>query len=46
MLAHGARQHPPLDVAALADEVVGRVAMADALDVLLDDRPFVEVGVT
>src|ERR1700748_205643 len=42
MMAHCARQHPAFDVASLADEVFGRVAMADALDVLVDDRAFVE----
>ncbi len=44
MIADGARQHAPLDVAALAHEVVGRVAMADALDVLVDDRALVEIA--
>src|SRR3569832_163715 len=44
MMPHGARQHAALDVAALAHEVVWRVAMADALDVLIDDRPLVEVA--
>ena len=39
-----AGEHAALDVAALADQVLGRVAMADPLDVLLDDRPLVEVG--
>ena len=44
VIADRARQHAPLDVAALADEIVGRVAMADALDVLVDDRPLVEIA--
>ena len=44
VMAHGARQHAALDVAALADEVVGRIAVADALDVLVDDRAFVQVA--
>src|SRR5579859_6942531 len=44
MITDRAREHAPLDVAALADEVVGRVAMADALDVLVDDRPLVEIA--
>src|SRR5262249_16991947 len=39
-----ARQHAPLDVAALGHEIVGRVAMTDALDVLVDDRAFVEIA--
>jgi hypothetical protein len=43
-MAHGARQHAALDVAALAREIFRRVAMADALDVLVDDRAFVEVA--
>src|SRR6202142_4798987 len=37
MMPHGTRQHAPLDIAALAHEIIGRVAMADALDVLVDD---------
>src|SRR6185436_20439781 len=44
MMAHGARQHTPFDVAALAREVFRRVAVADALDVLVDDRAFVEIA--
>src|SRR5580698_7519135 len=44
MMPHGSRQHPPLDIAALAHEVVRRVAMADALDVLIDDRSLVEIA--
>src|SRR6185312_3384014 len=44
MMAHGARQHAALDIAALANEIFRRVAMADALDVLVDDRPFVEIA--
>ena len=44
VIADGAGEHAPLDVAALADQVVGRVAMGDRLHVLRDDRPFVEVG--
>ena len=47
MVADGARQHAPFDVASLANEIVGRVAVADALDVLVDDRSLIEVtGVT
>src|SRR5439155_17030343 len=42
MVAHRARQHPALDIAALANEVLGRIAMADTLDVLVDDRALVE----
>lgn len=43
-MPHGARQHAALDVAALAREIFRRVAVADALDVLVDDRAFVEVA--
>jgi len=43
-VAHGARQHPAFDVAALARKVFRRVAVADALDILVDDRAFVEVA--
>jgi hypothetical protein len=38
------RQHPAFDVAALADKIVRRIAMADALDILIDDRAFIEVA--
>src|SRR5258708_40190837 len=44
MIADRARQHAAFDIAALADEIVGRIAMADALDVLVDDRAFIEVA--
>src|SRR5258708_39634461 len=44
VVADRARQHAALDIAALASEVVGRIAMADALDVLIDDRAFIEVA--
>ncbi len=44
VVADRAGQHAALDVAALAHEILGRVAMADALDVLIDDRPFVEIA--
>src|ERR1700694_4830157 len=44
MIAYRARQHAPLDVAALADQIVGRIAMADTLDVLIDDRALIEVA--
>ena len=43
-MARGAHQHAALDVAALAREVFRRVAVADALDVLVDDRALVEVA--
>src|ERR1700761_7394178 len=43
MMAHGARQHAAFDIAALADEIVRRVAVTDAFDVLVDDRPLVEI---
>ncbi len=42
MVTHGAGKHPALDIAPLADEIFGRIAMADPLDVLIDDRPFVQ----
>src|SRR4051794_38440411 len=44
VVADRTRQHAALDVAALADEILRRVAMADALDVLVDDRTLVEVA--
>src|ERR1017187_4080052 len=42
MIAYRARQHAALDIAAFAHEIVGRIAMADALDVLVDDGAFIE----
>ena len=42
MVPHRARQHAAFDIAALADEILRRIAVADALDVLVDDRPFIE----
>src|SRR5260370_15292028 len=44
VVADRARQHTALDITALASEIVGRIAMADALDVLIDDRTFIEVA--
>ena len=44
VMAHRARQHAAFDVAALAREVFRGVAVADALDILVDDRAFVEVA--
>ena len=41
-MPHRARQHAALDIASLADQIVGRIAMADTLDVLVDDRAFIE----
>src|SRR6185369_14974989 len=38
------REHPPLDVAALAHQFLRAVDMADRLDILMDDRPFIQVG--
>src|SRR3954469_1945702 len=42
MMTHRARQHAAFDIAALARQIIRRVAMADALDVLIDDRPLIE----
>src|SRR5258707_1107158 len=44
VMAYRPRQHAAFDVAALADEVVRCIAMADALDVLIDDRALIEVA--
>src|SRR3546814_3785136 len=44
VIAHGARQHPPLDIASLADQVVRPVPVAHMLHVLFDDRTLVENG--
>src|SRR5258708_22751950 len=39
-----ARKDPALDVAPLPDQIFRRVAVADAFDVLFDDRTFVEIA--
>ncbi len=39
-----AGQNPALDVAALGDQVFGGIAMGDRLNILGDDRPFIEIG--
>src|SRR5690242_18979972 len=44
VIADRACEHATLDIAAFAHEIVGRVAMTDALDVLIDNRSFVEVA--
>ena len=44
MVADRPGEHAPLDVAAFADQVIGRVAVADAFDVLLDDGTFVQIS--
>ena len=44
VMAHGARQHAAFDVAALARQIFRRVTVADALDVLVDDRALVEIA--
>ena len=43
-MADRARQHAPFDIAALADQILRGIAMADALDVLIDDRPLVKIA--
>ena len=43
-MTHGTRQHAALDIAALARQIFRRVAVADPLDVLIDDRTLVEVA--
>lgn len=37
-------EHATLDVPTLADQILRCVTVRDALDVLFDDRPFIEVG--
>src|SRR4051794_39897551 len=44
MVTQRARQHPAFDIATPADEIVWRMAMADAFDVLIDNRAFIEVA--
>src|SRR6476661_10368506 len=44
MIAYRACEHAALDVATLASEIVWRIAVADALDVLIDDRALIEIA--
>src|SRR5437667_5218260 len=44
MPAHRAGEHHALDIATDGGEIVGAQRMIDALDVLLDDRPLVELS--
>src|SRR4051812_47124004 len=44
MMAHGAGQHAAFDITALSREVFRRIAVANAFDVLVDDRALVEVA--
>jgi hypothetical protein len=37
------RENPSFNFASLAHEIVGRVVMADTLNILFDDRTFVEI---
>jgi len=46
MIANRSGQTRAFDIATLADEIVGRIAMADALDILVDDRAFIKRVVT
>src|SRR6185295_13668113 len=41
---HRPREDPPLDVATLAHQFLRAVDMADRLDILMDDRPFIQIG--
>ena len=43
MPEHGTGKNTPLDIASLAHQIIRRVAMADPLDILFDDRPFIEI---
>src|SRR5699024_11008810 len=43
MIAYGRRQHPTLDVAALAYQFLRAVGMVDVFHILGDDRPLIEV---
>src|SRR4051812_45089984 len=42
MVADRARQHAAFDIAALAHEIFGRVGVTYTLDILFDDRTFIE----
>ena len=44
MIGDRTRKHAPLYIAALSNEILGTVLMADRLDILDDDGPFIEVG--
>jgi len=42
MVEHRAGKHALFDIAAQPDKVLRRIGMADSLDVLVDDRAFIE----
>jgi hypothetical protein len=44
MVTHRARQHPAFDIAPPAHEIVWGMAMADAFDILINDRAFIEIA--
>src|SRR5690606_6142992 len=44
MVADSAGKHTPFDIAALADEAVRRIEVGDPLDILLDDRTFIQIA--
>src|ERR1051325_10071050 len=44
MQTHGASQHHALEIAPPADKVLDIIPVADALNILLDDRTFIQVG--
>src|SRR3546814_1040250 len=44
MILNGGSEHPAFYITALANQIFGRVRMADRFDVLMNDRPFVEVS--
>src|SRR3546814_13037330 len=44
MILNGGSEHPAFYITALANQIFGRVRMADRFDILMNDRPFVEVS--
>src|SRR3546814_10552622 len=44
MIVNGGSEHPAFYITALANQIFGRVRMADRFDILMNDRPFVEVS--
>ena len=44
MPGDGAGQHARFDVLTDGDQLLRRMAVVDALDILLDDRTFIEIG--
>ena len=44
MIAHGSGEYAAFDIPPFCDQILRRIGVADRLDILRDDRAFIEVG--